>query len=102
MSENVGASTSRNPKGLHGLYGDNFTLPLGITQFSETQNVDDCRIARHVAEWNSQGKRRRGRSVITWKGDEYFDREPWWGGSFVFRLRKKFPLTGMLKNPVSP
>jgi hypothetical protein len=26
MSENVGASTSRNPKGLHGLYGDNFTL----------------------------------------------------------------------------
>jgi hypothetical protein len=24
MSENVGASTSRNPKGLHGLYGDNF------------------------------------------------------------------------------
>jgi hypothetical protein len=28
MSENVGASTSRNPKGLHGLYRDNFTLPL--------------------------------------------------------------------------
>jgi hypothetical protein len=27
MSENVGPSTSRNPKGLHGLYGDNFTLP---------------------------------------------------------------------------
>jgi hypothetical protein len=26
MSENVGASTSRNPKGLHGLHGDNFTL----------------------------------------------------------------------------
>jgi hypothetical protein len=25
MSENVGALTSRNPKGLHGLYGDNFT-----------------------------------------------------------------------------
>jgi hypothetical protein len=24
MSENVGASTSRNPKGLHGLYTDNF------------------------------------------------------------------------------
>jgi hypothetical protein len=24
MSENVGASTSRNPKGLHGLYRDNF------------------------------------------------------------------------------
>jgi hypothetical protein len=27
MSENVGALTSRNPKGLHGLYRDNFTLP---------------------------------------------------------------------------
>jgi hypothetical protein len=25
MSESVGASTSRNPKGLHGLYRDNFT-----------------------------------------------------------------------------
>jgi hypothetical protein len=25
MPENVGASTSRNPKGLHGLYRDNFT-----------------------------------------------------------------------------
>jgi hypothetical protein len=28
MSENVGASISRNPKGLHGLYGDNFTFTL--------------------------------------------------------------------------
>jgi hypothetical protein len=28
MSENVGASTSRNPNGLHGLYGDKFTLFL--------------------------------------------------------------------------
>jgi hypothetical protein len=27
MSENVGASTSCNPKGLHSLYGHNFTLP---------------------------------------------------------------------------
>jgi hypothetical protein len=35
MSENVGASTSRNPKGLHGLYRDNFTLLVygGIGQF---------------------------------------------------------------------
>jgi hypothetical protein len=33
MSENVGASTSRNPKGLHGLYRDNFTfLPYRITE----------------------------------------------------------------------
>jgi hypothetical protein len=30
MSENVGASTSRNPKGLHGLYRDNFTLPYHV------------------------------------------------------------------------
>jgi hypothetical protein len=28
MSENVGASTSRNPKGLHGLYGDLLLLLL--------------------------------------------------------------------------
>jgi hypothetical protein len=28
MSENVEASTSRNSKGLHGLYRDNFTLPF--------------------------------------------------------------------------
>jgi hypothetical protein len=28
MSENVGASISRNPEGIHGLYGDNFTFTL--------------------------------------------------------------------------
>jgi hypothetical protein len=28
MSENLGASTSRNPKDLHGLYRDNFTFYL--------------------------------------------------------------------------
>jgi hypothetical protein len=27
MSENVAASTSRNPKGLHSLYRDSFTVP---------------------------------------------------------------------------
>jgi hypothetical protein len=27
VSENVGASTSRNTKGLHGLYRDSLTLP---------------------------------------------------------------------------
>jgi hypothetical protein len=33
MSENVGASTSRNPKGLHGLLRDNFTTALcGFTK----------------------------------------------------------------------
>jgi hypothetical protein len=28
MSEHVGASTSRNPKGLHGLYRDSFTFTI--------------------------------------------------------------------------
>jgi hypothetical protein len=37
MFENVEASTSRNPKGLHGLYGDNFTLPRGEV-FEDAQN----------------------------------------------------------------
>jgi hypothetical protein len=31
MSENVGASTSCNPKGLHGLYRDNFTFTFYVT-----------------------------------------------------------------------
>jgi hypothetical protein len=42
MSENVGASTSRNPKGLQGLYRDNFTFTfyhihtsLAYEKFSE-------------------------------------------------------------------
>jgi hypothetical protein len=30
MSENVGASTSRNPKGLHDLYRENFTLLYSV------------------------------------------------------------------------
>jgi hypothetical protein len=33
-SENVGASTSRNPKGIHGLYRDNFTLPLFLNSLN--------------------------------------------------------------------
>jgi hypothetical protein len=32
MSENVGASTLRKPKGLYGLYRDNFTLSLPYEQ----------------------------------------------------------------------
>jgi hypothetical protein len=36
-NENVGASTSRNPKGLHGLYRDNFTF----TQLYETYRAED-------------------------------------------------------------
>jgi hypothetical protein len=34
MSENVGASTSRNPKGLHGLHRDDFTLPYKFTYYA--------------------------------------------------------------------
>jgi hypothetical protein len=41
MSENVGASTSRNPKGLHGLYRDNFTLTS-----QETNNIYATRTNR--------------------------------------------------------
>jgi hypothetical protein len=52
--------------------------------------MDDCRTARQVADWNPQGKRRRGRAVNTWndeirdsmqrgnlKDEECFDRETW-------------------------
>jgi hypothetical protein len=39
MSENVGASTSRNPKGLHGLYGDSFTFIPSVTESSKTRNA---------------------------------------------------------------
>jgi hypothetical protein len=50
--------------------------------------MEDCRIARRVAEWNPQGKRSRGRPISTWKDgisesmqrrnlkdEEHFDRE---------------------------
>jgi hypothetical protein len=40
MSGNVGASTSRNPKGLHGLYRDNFT-------FTSTSILITHRAGRH-------------------------------------------------------
>jgi hypothetical protein len=52
--------------------------------------MEDCRIARQVAEWNPQGKRRRGRPANTWedgirdnmqrrnlKDEGCFDRELW-------------------------
>jgi hypothetical protein len=37
MSENVGASTSHNPKGLHGLYRDNYLLLIGLSIFDVTE-----------------------------------------------------------------
>jgi hypothetical protein len=39
MSENVGASTSHNPKGLHGLYGDNFTFLHTFTNVKYISNL---------------------------------------------------------------
>jgi hypothetical protein len=52
--------------------------------------MEDCRIARQVAEWNPQGKMRRGKPVSIWKDqirdsvqrrnlkdEECFDRELW-------------------------
>jgi hypothetical protein len=52
--------------------------------------MEDCRIVGQVAEWNPQGKKRRGRPVNTGtdgirdsmqrgnlKDEEYFDRELW-------------------------
>jgi hypothetical protein len=35
--------------------------------YGHVVGMDDCKIARQVAEWNPQGKRRRGRTVNTWK-----------------------------------
>jgi hypothetical protein len=43
MSENVGASTSGNPKGLHGLYRDNFTSAF-IHTFQAMEAVQDYRL----------------------------------------------------------
>jgi hypothetical protein len=54
------------------------------------KRMEDCKIARQVAEWNPRGKRRRDRPVNTWKDvirdsmqrrnlkdKECFDRELW-------------------------
>jgi hypothetical protein len=43
MSENVGASTSRNPKGLHGLHGDNLPyLTLIISLYEHLRGLLQC------------------------------------------------------------
>jgi hypothetical protein len=64
MSENVGASTSHRPKGLHGLYRDKFPLPLPtFDEFSIIPSLTECPgfslgkyghlsyIARILVEW---------------------------------------------------
>jgi hypothetical protein len=53
MSENVGESTSRNPKGLHGLYGDNFTLPY-MFFFSNTSSYKRGSIIGSLKKSRSQ------------------------------------------------
>jgi hypothetical protein len=45
MSENVGASASRNPRDLHGLYREKFTF----LQISKLYNVNDGMINKCVA-----------------------------------------------------
>jgi hypothetical protein len=60
MSENVGASTSRNPKGLHGLYGDNFTYFYLVSIFTP-----DCAASHAV--------RTRSLIVMALLAEQYFD-----------------------------
>jgi hypothetical protein len=58
--------------------------------YGQVMRMEDCKIVRHDAEWNPQGKRMRGRPVNTWKDgirdsmqrrnlkdEECFDRELW-------------------------
>jgi hypothetical protein len=64
MSENFGASTSRNPKGLHGLYRDNFTITFlhgsDISVFLTRQTVrfnelelTDRQCMRLIPQWQN-------------------------------------------------
>jgi hypothetical protein len=38
-----------------------------LRRYGHVMQMDDCRTARQVSDWNPQGKRRRGRPVNTWK-----------------------------------
>jgi hypothetical protein len=55
MSENVGASTSRNPEGLHSLYRDNFTLPY----LGKTAHVGQSRCSYRILVCNLTGNSNR-------------------------------------------
>jgi hypothetical protein len=67
MSENVGASTSCNPRGLHGLYRENFTLPInpgkiqGKMEHSGTSGALKEQVLRLNYYSCSQRRRRRRR-----------------------------------------
>jgi hypothetical protein len=47
MSENVGTSTSRNPKGLHGLYRENFTYLYLTTPW---RYIEECRYSSTILD----------------------------------------------------
>jgi hypothetical protein len=48
--ENVGASTSRNPKGLHGLYVDNFTFYIqGRSVREASKEEPKCQFWQYLA-----------------------------------------------------
>jgi hypothetical protein len=38
-----------------------------LSWYGHVMRMEDCRSARQVAEWNSQGNRRSGRPVNTWQ-----------------------------------
>jgi hypothetical protein len=48
LSENVGASTSRNPKGLHGLYKENFTFFLHVFVSNHFQKLKLSRVNQEI------------------------------------------------------
>jgi hypothetical protein len=80
---------------------ETITRKMGMKKEEEEQlgwdghvmRMEDCRIARQVAEWNPQGERMCGRLVSIWKSgirdkmqrrnlmdEEYFVRGLWGGG----------------------
>jgi hypothetical protein len=50
MSENVGASTSRKPKGLHGLYRENFTFTVTYPKQIEIKAIEVTMLKRKHLE----------------------------------------------------
>jgi hypothetical protein len=52
MSENVGASTSRDPKGLHGLYRDKFIFILQFPRIvcNSSGRMEVLNLRRHIRD----------------------------------------------------
>jgi hypothetical protein len=53
MSENVGASTSRNPTGLHGLYRDNFAFAFAFAFTFIFCPVSVCQLLNFWLTWKN-------------------------------------------------